>query len=139
MARRRATIRIGLDVQSIEEVRDSIEEFGERYTQRLFTPHELEASAGDPSTRASSLAGRFAAKEAVLKVLDVEDKVPLMRSIEVWRPEDHRPSIRLNGLAAELADQQGIEQFSLSLSHSGGVAAAAVVAQISGRSRWVRR
>ena len=76
MARRRATYRIGLDVQSIEEVQDSIAEFGDLYTQRVFTPHEIESSAGDSSTRASSLAGRFAAKEAVLKVLDIEDKVP---------------------------------------------------------------
>jgi holo-[acyl-carrier protein] synthase len=139
MARRRATVRIGLDVQSIEEVQESIEQFGERYTQRLFTPHEIESSAGDPSTRASSLAGRFAAKEAVLKVLDIEDKVLLMRSIEIWRPEEHRPTVRLNGLAAELARRQGIDQFSLSLSHSGGVAAAAVVAEISPQSFWTRR
>jgi holo-[acyl-carrier protein] synthase len=139
MARRRATIRIGFDVQSIEEVQDSIEEFGDRYTQRVFTPHEIESSVGDTSTRASSLAGRFAAKEAVLKVLDIEDKVPLMRSIEIWRPDDHRPTVRLQGLAADLARRQGIDEFSLSLSHSGGVAAAAVVAQISPRSFWTRR
>jgi holo-[acyl-carrier protein] synthase len=139
MARRRATYRIGLDVQSIEEVQDSIAEFGDLYTQRVFTPHEIESSAGDSSTRASSLAGRFAAKEAVLKVLDIEDKVPAMRSIEIWRVDDRRPTVRLKGLAAELARQQGIDQFSLSLSHSGGVAAAAVIAQISPRWFWTRR
>lgn len=139
MARRRATIRIGLDVQSIKEVQDSIEEFGDRYTQRVFTPHEIESSAGDSSTRAGSLAGRFAAKEAVLKVLDIEDKVPLMRSIEIWRPDDHRPTVRLHGMVAEMARRQGIDQLSLSLSHSGGVAAAAVVAQITPQSFWSRR
>jgi holo-[acyl-carrier protein] synthase len=139
MARRRATIRIGLDVQSIEEVRDSLEEFGDRYTQRLFTPHEIESSAGDNSTRASSLAGRFAAKEAVMKVLDIEDHVPSMKSIEIWRDDGHRPTVRLQGLAAELAHQQGIDHFSLSLSHSGGVAAATVIAEISPPSFWSRR
>lgn len=139
MVRRRATFRIGLDVQSIAEVRDSIAEFGDLYTQRVYTSHEIESSAGDDSTRASSLAGRFAAKEAVLKVLDIEDQVPPMRSIEIWRVDDCRPTVRLNGLAAELARQQGIDQFSLSLSHSGGVATAAVIAQISRRSFWSRR
>jgi holo-[acyl-carrier protein] synthase len=139
MTRRRATFRIGLDVQSIEEVQDSIEEFGDRYTQRVFTPHEIESSTGDKATRAASLAGRFAAKEAVLKVLDIEDTVLPMRSIEIWRVENRAPTIRLNGIAAEHARKQGIDQFSLSLSHSGGVAAAAVLAQISPRSVWTRR
>jgi holo-[acyl-carrier protein] synthase len=139
MARRRATIRIGLDVQSIEEVRESIAEFGDRYTRRVFTPHEIEASKGDSATRASSLAGRFAAKEAVLKVLDIEDATPPMTSIEIWRSDNHRPTVRLNGLAAELAGQQGIEEFTLSLSHSGGVAAAAVIAHIAPRPFWSRR
>jgi holo-[acyl-carrier protein] synthase len=139
MARRRATIRIGLDVQSIEEVRNSIQEFGDRYTQLVFTPHEIEASAGDVSTRASKLAGRFAAKEAVFKVLDIDDNVPLMRSIEIWRPNDQRPTVRLHGLAAELARRQGINELSVSLSHSGGVAAAAVIAQIHHQPLWTRR
>jgi holo-[acyl-carrier protein] synthase len=139
MARRRATFRIGLDVQSIEEVQESIAEFGDRYTQRVYTSHEIESSAGDDTARASSLAGRFAAKEAVLKVLDIEDQVPPMRSIEIWRVGDRRPTVRLNGLAAELAHEQGIGELSLSLSHSGGVAAAAVIAQISPRSHWTRR
>ena len=139
MARRRATILVGLDVQSIDEVRCSLEEFGERYTQRVFTSHEIESSAGDCLTRASSLAGRFAAKEAVLKVLDVDDKVPLMRSIEIWRPDGHRPTVRLNGVVAELARRQGIDDIAVSLSHSGGMAAAAVVAQVSPRSGWHRR
>lgn len=139
MARRRATYRIGLDVQSIEEVQDSLKEFGDRYTQRVYTAHEIESSVGDPSTRASSLAGRFAAKEAVLKVLDIDDKVPWMRSIEVWRPDDRRPTVRLIGAAAELARRQGIDRISLSLSHSAGVAAAAVIAEISPESFWNRR
>jgi len=138
MARRRATIVIGLDVQSIEEVETSLEVFGDRYTERVFTTHEIESSAGDSLTRASSLAGRFAAKEAVLKVLDIEDKVPLMRSIEIWRPVGRRPTVRLRGLAAELARRQGIDQMDVSLSHSGGVAAAAVVAQVVPRSSWSR-
>jgi len=139
MVRRRATFRIGLDVQSIEEVQDSIAEFGDLYTQRVYTPHEIESSAGDLLTRASSLAGRFAAKEAVLKVLDFEDRAPPLKSIEIWRDDSRRPTVRLNGLAAELARQQGIDQISLSFSHSGGVAAAAVVAQISPPSFWTRR
>jgi holo-[acyl-carrier protein] synthase len=139
MARRRATFRIGLDVQSIVEVQDSIAEFGDLYTRRLFTPHEIESSAGDNLSRASSLAGRFAAKEAVLKVLDIKEIVPPMTSIEIWRDDNRRPTVRLNGLAAELAGQQGIEELSLSLSHSGGVAAAAVIAQITPRSFWTRR
>lgn len=139
MTRRHVTYRMGLDVQSIEEVRDSIAQFGDSYTRRLFTSHEIESSTGDDPTRASSLAGRFAAKEAVLKVLDIDLEVPPMTSIEIWRDDHSRPMVRLNGLAAELAGRQGIKEFSLSLSHSGGVAAAAVIARIAPRSLWTRR
>lgn len=139
MARRRAIFCIGLDVQSIEEVQESIDQFGDHYTRRVFTAHEIESSTSDQVTRASSLAGRFAAKEAVLKVLEIGDRAVPMRSIEVWRPENRRPIIRLSGVAAELANKQGFDEFSLSLSHSGGVAAAAVLAHSSSRSRWSRR
>jgi holo-[acyl-carrier protein] synthase len=131
MAQRRATMLVGFDVQSIEEVQHSIAEFGDRYTRRVFTLHEIESCGGDSATRASSLAGRFAAKEAVLKVLDFEETMPPMTSIEIRLSDNRRPTVCLNGLAAELADQQGIDEFTLSLSHSGGVAAAAVIAHIA--------
>lgn len=76
-------ILVGIDVQPIEEVEPSMRQFGVRYAHRLFTDVELESCGENPVTAASGLAGRFAAKEAVLKILDSQDTVPPWKSIEV--------------------------------------------------------
>ncbi len=122
------SILVGIDVQSIEEVEGSIKEFGARYTQRLFTDDEI-ATCGDGPASASSFAGRFAAKEAVLKILNAREIVPRWKSIEVRRSTNGRPEVVLHGEAAELARSQGIEEISISISHGGGIASATVIAQ----------
>jgi holo-[acyl-carrier protein] synthase len=123
-------ILVGTDVQPIDEVASSIGEFGTRYTHRLFTDHERQSCGDDPALAASGLAARFAAKEAVLKILDSPVIAPPWRAIEVQRTESGRPEIVLSGTAAELAQSQGINSLSLSLSHAGGIAFATVVAQV---------
>jgi holo-[acyl-carrier protein] synthase len=118
----------GVDIQSVEEVATSLEEFGRRYTRLLFTNHEVETCGKDPTTLAGKFAARFAAKEAVLKILDTREAVPSWRAIEVRDVIGGRPRIVLYGEAADLANRQGIEEISLSISQGGGVAIAAVVA-----------
>ncbi|MGA7834241.1 MAG: 4'-phosphopantetheinyl transferase superfamily protein, partial [Acidimicrobiales bacterium] len=110
-----------------------------RYTHRLFTEHELESCGEDPATSASGLAGRFAAKEAVLKVLDLGEVVPSWKAIEVHRGTTGRPQIILSGDAAAIAHRQGVRDMSVSLSHAGGIATAAVVARVSPRRFGGRR
>lgn len=120
---------VGIDIQPIDEVEESLRNFGARYRRLLFTNNELEYCGDTPST-ALSLAARFAAKEAVLKILDTEEVVPSWRSIEVTRTKGGRPKIVLHGAAADLARRQGIGDISVSLSHGGGFATAAVVAPV---------
>jgi holo-[acyl-carrier protein] synthase len=120
---------VGIDIQPIEEVEDSLRTFGSRYRHLLFTDDEL-ASCGERPGTAASLAARFAAKEAVLKILDIRETVPPWRSIEVKRTEGGRPEIVLHGVAADMALDQGIHDVSVSLSHGGGIATAAVVAAV---------
>jgi holo-[acyl-carrier protein] synthase len=126
-------ILVGIDVQPIDEVESSMREFGFRYTRRLFTDHELDSCGDNPLTAASGLAARFAAKEAVLKILNTTVSVPPWKDIEVTRAPGGQPEIVLRGEAAELARCQGVSQISLSLSHGGGIATAAVVAQAKNR------
>jgi holo-[acyl-carrier protein] synthase len=121
---------VGIDIQPVDEVEASLRTFGDRYRHLLFTDHELE-SCGDNLATASSLAVRFAAKEAVLKILDTQETVPSWRSIEVKRTSSGRPEMALHGDAADLARRQGIEDISVSLSHAGGMATAAVVASVT--------
>jgi holo-[acyl-carrier protein] synthase len=124
-------ILVGIDVQPISEVQESLTTYGTRYTRRLFTDHELSTCGQSPGSSAPRLAGRFAAKEAVLKILDVKDIVPSWKEIEVRRTETGRPEIALSGIAARIARRRGIRQMSLSLSHAGDAASAVVVARVS--------
>jgi holo-[acyl-carrier protein] synthase len=120
---------LGFDIQSIDEVATSLEKFGTRYTRRLYTCHEVECCGESPSSEARSYAERFAAKEAVLKLLDVREVIPSWKDIEVRRTARALPEVVLYGVAAELASQQGIGKISLSISHDGGFAVAIAVAE----------
>ena len=95
--------------------------------QKLFTSAERDYALrrSDPTER---FAVRFAAKEAVLKAMGVGIGAADWHEIEVLRDEDGRPSLSVTGRAAALADQQGIKSWRLTLSHSGIVAQAVVVA-----------
>lgn len=124
-------MRVGVDAQSIDSVRAALAEFGDRYRERLFTLAEVNDCGGpgaDPSSSASGLAARFAAKEATLKALRVTDRVPELTDIEVVRNPGGWPSLRLSGIAAVLAAEAGLAEFEVSLSHADPVALAVVVA-----------
>jgi holo-[acyl-carrier protein] synthase len=115
--------RTGCDLQRIEDVTDAIRDFGDRYLDRVYTPAEREAGrvGGAPS-----LAARFAAKEAVLKLIGTADGVD-PRSVEITH-RDGRPVVRLSGRAADLAAAAGVGPIDVSLSHSGDHALAVAVA-----------
>jgi holo-[acyl-carrier protein] synthase len=127
-------VRVGVDLVPVVDVADSVERFGRRYLERVFTPHEVEccrhttARAGRaPGYSAESLAARFAAKEATLKVLRPEGWRPDWRSIEVRRTGGGWCEINLSGRAAALAAEAGIDVLEVSLTHESMVAVAVVV------------
>jgi holo-[acyl-carrier protein] synthase len=120
---------VGFDVQPIEEVEASLREFGDRYRHLLFTDHELECSGEGPES-GSKLAARFAAKEAVMKILNVGPDVPPWRSVEVKCATDGRTEIVLHDSAANLARLEGMHNLTVAFSVADGVAVAAVVASV---------
>ena len=121
--------RTGCDLQRIDDVTNAIRDFGDRYLDRVYTPGEQEAGRrGGAGSVAASLAARFAAKEAVLKLIGTADGVD-PREVEIAH-EDGRPVVRLSGLAATLAEEAGLGPIDLSLSHSGDHALAVAVAII---------
>jgi holo-[acyl-carrier protein] synthase len=122
------TLHVGADVISISQVSDSIDRFGDRYLHRIFTDHEIDTCVGSPSVVAASLAARFAAKEATIKVLRPVDYQPDWRSIEVKRDDEGGCTLSLSGHAATLAAQAGISELAVSLTHDDGRAAAVVIA-----------
>jgi len=120
-------IMIGCDVHPISEIAESIELFGERYLGRVFTPTERAQAAGPKALE--RLAGRYAAKEAVLKVLRIPSTAAVpWQSIEVRSGRNGVPFVVLSGPAAALAEKQGISRIDISLSHDGGVAMAVAAA-----------
>jgi holo-[acyl-carrier protein] synthase len=121
-------IRVGADVAAVHQVADSVARFGDRYLGRVYTEHEIASCAGSPSVVAAGLAARFAAKEATIKVLRPIGHQPDWRSIEVRKDPQGWCSMSLSGHAATLADEAGIDELEVSLTHDEDVAAAVVVA-----------
>jgi holo-[acyl-carrier protein] synthase len=111
-----------MDLVEIDEVRDSIQSFGERYLRRVFTPAELNECGASPAR----LAERFAAKEAVLKALQVDGAVSLA-AIDTRADGRGGLTVRLAGQAAELAQRQGVGHIGVSVSRRRGQAAAIAV------------
>lgn len=126
-------MRVGLDLVDVAEVAASVQRFGDRYVARVYTDHEIEccrrpARSGTSETYAmDSLAARFAAKEAALKVLRPVGARPAWRSIELRQMTGGWCEIHLSGSAADLAAEAGIDGLAVSLSHEASLAAAVVV------------
>ncbi len=114
----------GVDMIEVGRVARSIDRFGERFLNRVFTPHER-AMLGD---NASRLAARFAAKEAVAKALGTGIGEFAWRDIEIGRDERGAPFVMLRGPAAARAAALGLQHFALSMSHTHEHAIAFVVA-----------
>lgn len=118
------TLRVGTDLTSVSEVREAVAAHGERYLRRVYAPEELIDTGGDPHR----LAARFAAKEAVLKVLRPGDEALPWNEIRVRRHETGWTDLVLTGRVAAKADAAGLTDWAVSLTHEGDLAAATVVA-----------
>jgi holo-[acyl-carrier protein] synthase len=123
-------LRLGTDIVDVGEVAASLQLFGDRYARRVFTPDELGSGhrGGVTARAATDLAERFAAKEAVVKVLAPGERGLDWRSMEVCSDQHGGCTLRLSGAAATLAHEAGIGQILLSVSSAGGLAMAVAVA-----------
>jgi holo-[acyl-carrier protein] synthase len=119
-------LRTGVDLIEVERIGASIARYGERFTRRVYTDGEIEYCAG----RVTSLAARFAAKEAISKLLGVgiqHGEGVEWRTIEIVSARNGDPSVLLHGRAAERARAMGITEIALSFSHTHAHAIAFVV------------
>lgn len=119
---------IGTDIIESLRIAQMIEKHGELFLNRVYTPHEIEyCSARKAATQ--HYAGRFAAKEAVLKALGTGWTRGIQwRDIEVHNDLGGKPSIVLSGGAYELSVQQGIDEMLISISHCRNYATAYAMA-----------
>ncbi len=118
-------IGVGIDVVAVERFAESLRRTP-ALRDRLFAPAELTTASGVPR-RATSLAGRFAAKEAVAKALGVPRGME-WHDCTVISESSGRPLLVPTGTVLAAATDLGVTDWRLSLSHDAGIAAAVVLA-----------
>ena len=117
----------GIDLVEIGRIRQSLDRFGERFLDRVFTKAE-QAYCLRKRNAAESLAARFAAKEAGAKALGTGiSRGVSWLDIEVVREPGGRPRLRFLGNAQNIADRLGVVRVALSLAHTGEISVASVV------------
>ncbi len=117
----------GIDLVEIPRIQQSVDRFGKRFLDRVYTAAE-QAYCLRKRNSAESLAARFAAKEAGAKALGTGiSRGVNWLEIEVVRELSGRPTIQFHGRAAELASQMGVAHVALSLTHTATLSMASVV------------
>ena len=114
------TTELGIDIIRIDRIRAALAKFGDRFSNRVLTPAERAYVRGRPET----MAGRWAAKEAVSKVLGLGVRGIGWREIEIERLPTGQPSVRLHDRAARRAEQLGMGRIAVSISHEAEYAVA---------------
>jgi holo-[acyl-carrier protein] synthase len=118
----------GIDMIEIERVASSIERYGSRFLRRIYTPGEIAYCQRKRHNAAESFAARFAAKEATAKALGTGIGFGVTWSeIEVGREPAGRPILLLHGRAAEIAGAMGVDNSSLSITHTRTASMAMVI------------
>jgi len=123
----------GVDLVDCKRLAEAIERHGERFLNRIYTRNELAYCRGR-KRELEHLAGRFAAKEAVLKVLGTGWKDGIAwTDIEVVNTPSGRPIVKLSGQCRLIADQQGLSSILVSISHIDTHAIASAIASAESR------
>jgi holo-[acyl-carrier protein] synthase len=118
----------GIDICEVDRIQTAIQSsYGRRFVERVFTQLEI-AYAESKANKFERYAARFAAKEAGMKALGTGWRGGLgWRDLEVANLPSGRPTLRLSGKAAEIAERLGVRQISLSLTHTAAQAVAVVI------------
>ncbi|HXX37166.1 MAG TPA: holo-ACP synthase [bacterium] len=119
---------VGVDIVEIPRVERVIGRWGEVFLRRVFTDAERR-HAGAPPGATQHLAGRFAAKEAVMKALGTGWRGMAWREVEIASDPSGNPVVRLTGRAAEVASARRIGSLAVSISHTHALATALAVAE----------
>lgn len=117
----------GIDIAEVPRIRHSIERFGDRFLNRIYTAGEIRY-CDSKANRVERYAARFAAKEAAMKALGTGwSRGVRWRDCEVSRLPGGRPTILFHGKAGEIAATLGLKNAALSISHTEAQAIAQVI------------
>jgi holo-[acyl-carrier protein] synthase len=118
---------IGVDIVDVAAIASSINEYGNRYLEKMFTPQEIQYCSAVP-TSAQRYAARIAAKEAAMKALSTGwDGGVEWLDFEVVNEPSGQPTLLAHGIAAQLIKDRGISKIWVSISHIPEYAIAQVV------------
>jgi holo-[acyl-carrier protein] synthase len=118
----------GIDLVDCPRIEEMVNRHGERFVQRVFTEAE-QAYAEANRNNIEKLAGRFAAKEAILKLMGTGWRGKIAwTDIEVINNNVGQPEVTLSGEVRKIADKLGIEHISVSITHTANFAIASAVA-----------
>ena len=117
----------GVDLAEVARIRDAVERYGRRFIERIYTPAEI-AYVERKANRFERYAGRFAAKEAGMKAIGTGWKHGVRWvDFEVSNLPSGRPTLRLHGEAARVAEQMGVKSILLSITHTAEMGMAQVI------------
>jgi holo-[acyl-carrier protein] synthase len=127
------TTELGIDIIKVERIRAALDRFGPRFSRRVLTEAEQRYVRGRPET----MAGRWAAKEAVSKVLGLGVRGIGWRDIEIERLPTGQPAVRLHGRAATRAEQLEMGRIAVSITHESDYAVAIAFGVRTAGGRYV--
>jgi holo-[acyl-carrier protein] synthase len=117
----------GIDICEVPRIQASIERFGEKFIQRIFTPREI-AYVSKKANKYERYAARFAAKEAGMKAIGTGWRRGVRwQDFEVVNEPSGKPTLLFHGKAKEFADQLGVTNIALSLTHTAEQGMASLV------------
>jgi holo-[acyl-carrier protein] synthase len=117
----------GVDLAEVNRIRASVERFGARFVERVFTPGEI-AYVERKANKYERYAARFAAKEAGMKAIGTGWRGGVRwQDFEVTNLPTGRPTLALHGMAARYAERLGVKNIALSLTHTKETAMAMVI------------
>jgi holo-[acyl-carrier protein] synthase len=114
------TTELGIDIIKVERIANALRKHGDRFPRRVLT----DAEARYVRNRPQNFAGRWAAKEAVSKVLGLGVRGVGWREIEIVRLPTGQPTVQLHDRAKARAEQLGMGRVAVSISHEGDYAVA---------------
>jgi len=118
----------GIDLVDFPRIEDMVNRHKDRFMDRVFTAAE-QAYANANKNSIEKLAGRFAAKEAIMKLVGTGWRGKIAwTDIEVINTESGQPQVKLSGEVKKIADELGITQISVSITHTANFAIASAVA-----------
>jgi len=118
----------GIDLVDFPRIEEMVKRHGERFLNRIFTTTE-QAYARKNKNGIEKLAGRFAAKEAILKLLGTGWRGKIAwTDIEIVNNQAGQPEVTISGEVKKIADTFGIKHISISITHTANFAIASAVA-----------